>query len=788
MEKLCLSLLVFVLMLPCLEAQLPPAEKRVVTRVADLRPEFLSPKSGFHKYGTVSIVNDNGSPRISYKALLGSGDSPNMVLSAEEDGSFGYGDFGYMTHLAYEIEGVSGFGGYLGLTFVDQNDVSLWHSLGAPATAYPIRDSQQLFGSGLNLAHLKKVTLSCGNAVYDHTYCIRKLQFEYRPEVLLAQAEKLFKTVERQSLNEAEADELTAIRKQLADRYAPVKGETFRYEEAMAFNSAITTAMKQAKELLRRHNERVLPAATAGRYGVGIADSMTSVFLEGPGSEMHPATEVTLELAGHEYESFQVVVLASTPLRNVSVTVSTLTGPNGALLTAEAALVGHAKTYRQNYPQEYIGFYPDFIISYQHTCDIAANETVPFWVRIHAPAQSPQGEYSGTVTVTADGEKPWSFPLKARVFGFTLPDSTPIPTAWHVNDWQMSRFYKLDDSPRKQELEEAFIDMNCRYRIMYDQIYWAPTVKDYRHSYFEKVKRVNDKYGLHHFTLFNLFLPNKWITNPNDERVTASVNEMLAALDKWVPVCKELGIWEKAVVYGFDEAKMDSVTQRYFDALKAKCPELRVMTTARYGDPAIPAVKNLDIWVPGAKLFINRPDLVAANRAAGKKVYWYICDYPRPPEPTFMLEVPAAVPRVFMGLMTAKYRPDGFLYWSNIYWRNKEKEIYRIINEGPRTDWETRGGHPTDSEEGNLFCPGRDCTVLPSIRVENYRDGVEDLWYWTLLEQARKSASPALAEKAAKALAAGNNLVQGSSNYTTDPVLIRAWRHAIAECLEEILR
>ena len=68
--------------------------------------------------------------------------------------------------------------------------------------------------------------------------------------------------------------------------------------------------------------------------------------------------------------------------------------------------------------------------------------------------------------------------------------------------------------------------------------------------------------------------------------------------------------------------------------------------------------------------------------------------------------------------------------------------------------------------------------------MENYRDGVEDLWYWTLLEQARKSASPALAEKAAKALAAGNDLVQGSSDYTTDPVPIRAWRHTIAECLE----
>ena len=57
MKALNLLLPILLLSLAILYAQPETqAPSRIVGRIADLRTEFLSQKSGFHKYGTVSIA------------------------------------------------------------------------------------------------------------------------------------------------------------------------------------------------------------------------------------------------------------------------------------------------------------------------------------------------------------------------------------------------------------------------------------------------------------------------------------------------------------------------------------------------------------------------------------------------------------------------------------------------------------------------------------------------------------------------------------------------------------
>ena len=65
------------------------------------------------------------------------------------------------------------------------------------------------------------------------------------------------------------------------------------------------------------------------------------------------------------------------------------------------------------------------------------------------------------------------------------------------------------------------------------------------------------------------------------------------------------------------------------------------------------------------------------------------------------------------------------------------------VADGPRTNWNPATCN-TDNEEGNLFVPGRDLKILPTIRIENFRDGVEDLWYYRMLEKLVKQAEEAL--------------------------------------------
>ncbi|OQA74477.1 MAG: hypothetical protein BWY31_04781 [Lentisphaerae bacterium ADurb.Bin242] len=141
-----------------------------------------------------------------------------------------------------------------------------------------------------------------------------------------------------------------------------------------------------------------------------------------------------------------------------------------------------------------------------------------------------------------------------------------------------------------------------------------------------------------------------------------------------------------------------------------------------------------------------------------------------------------------MGMMTQKYKPDGFLYWAIISWREPQVQ-HGPVKYGPRTHWNpaTCGN---DNEEGNFFVPGQDYTILPTIRVENYRDGMEDYHYYLLLEklirEKQGKAASALLKKAREALTVPESIVKNTSVYTTDADAIRAERSRIAGLIEAL--
>ena len=74
---------------------------------------------------------------------------------------------------------------------------------------------------------------------------------------------------------------------------------------------------------------------------------------------------------------------------------------------------------------------------------------------------------------------------------------------------------------------------------------------------------------------------------------------------------------------------------------------------------------------------------------------------------------------------------------------------------------------------------------LPTQRLENFRDGLEDLAYAKLLRE-RLAANPrvAWADKAERLLDA-EGLVASMTDYTADPAAILAWRDAMADLIEK---
>jgi hypothetical protein len=171
----------------------------------------------------------------------------------------------------------------------------------------------------------------------------------------------------------------------------------------------------------------------------------------------------------------------------------------------------------------------------------------------------------------------------------------------------------------------------------------------------------------------------------------------------------------------------------------------------------------------------------AAARRQGRKVWWYICCSPHDPYANMFIECQGIEGRLLMGAQTVKYRPDGFLYYQTSIWNSP-----RPIGGGSAfTDWVARSW-TTYHGDGSWICCGPGGTPLATVRLENFRDGLEDFAYAKKLE-AKLAAEPDApwAPEAKRLLAVPETVVKDLANYTFDPAVLYAWRDAIADLIEK---
>jgi hypothetical protein len=342
--------------------------------------------------------------------------------------------------------------------------------------------------------------------------------------------------------------------------------------------------------------------------------------------------------------------------------------------------------------------------------------------------------------------------------------------------WRESPDYPVN-AWREHRAEWA--DFLADHYITIDSLYqysgWNP--------HFEDLKRLHDEGRLGTFNLgyFSVL----------GEEEKALEKWRAGVLDRLRPRydrAKELGILDHAYIYGCDEHPADQfpAVERAAAALKAAFPDVPVMTTTydhSFGLESV--IKSVDWWCPLTPRFDAAK--AAQARALGKHVWWYICCGPHHPFPNMFVEYPAIDGRVLMGAMTAKYRPDGFLYYQISIWNSQKP-----IESGPFTDWDPRSW-TTYHGDGSWTCVGPGGTPLPTVRLENFRDGLEDYAYHLCLEaavakaKAANSLSTERAEwlrQAEEALQVPTEVVSGLNAYTQKPEDVYRWRNRLAELIE----
>ena len=523
---------------------------------------------------------------------------------------------------------------------------------------------------------------------------------------------------------------------------------------------------------------------------VGFATSMEKLLPRETPFEIKPAREVEVSLARNEKESFQVAVLpAADTLRNVSVSVSDLKSAGGPVFPRDRIhcdVVGYVETKaRPPYGTAHIGWWPDPILNFLGPVEIAAGDLQSFWIRVRAPQGQPPGVYRGTLTVSAEGVPPQNFGLTVRVRAFTLPDHSPLPVAitFAPHDYPADEKQPLQGEYRNspdypihawKQHKLAWADMLADYYINYDSLYRSGPPD------FEIVKHLRDRGQL---VSFNLGIFDA------AARGGDAASNALAGLRVAYHQAKALGVLDHAYIYGFDECKpeMFPLLEQTAQTLRREFPGALLMTTSydhSFGLDTV--VKTIDAWCPLTPSF--KPDQAAQARAAGKQVWWYICCGPHHPHANLFIEYPAIEGRLLMGAMTAKQRPDGFLYYQISIWNSR-----RPITRGPFTDWDPRSW-TTYHGDGSWTCVGPDGTPLPTIRLENFRDGLEDYAYAVILEEIirqheTKPASLTASEKqwlteAKAALPVPESMVKTMTDYSREPAKLDAWRNRIGDLID----
>ncbi|MFP4499417.1 MAG: glycoside hydrolase domain-containing protein [Candidatus Hydrogenedentota bacterium] len=557
------------------------------------------------------------------------------------------------------------------------------------------------------------------------------------------------------------------------ERRACIKGE----------QQAARGRLTRLQALVGFHAE-ALDSGCPEAYGVGIATGMDKVMPRALDLPVRVGEGASIAAARREKEAFQVVVAPwQGDLEEVQVEVAALKNNTGDALPEDAVSVsamGYVKTEKPSrYPVDFVGWWPDPLLDFLDTVDVAQGDAQSFWVRVAVPKDQPAGAYRGEAVVSAKNAASYAVPVEVRVYDFTLPVASPLRTAITVTDNHVSRYGDWET------LKFQYADLLAEYYIDLDHSYRRAPAD------FEVVRYLEQKGVLRAFNLANIHKSE--LVPSMDEAAFEKAMTMIE--DRIRPAyeqAKEHGVLDKAYIYGFDEVGDDyfPVVQKVAKRLDALFPEPPLLTTTyddTYGFES--GATAVDGWIPLTPRY--DPEQAAAARAKGREVWWYICCGPIHPYANFLIEYPAIEARLLMGAMTAKYRPDGFLYYKITRWPHEDD---KPITGGPFVDWNP-ASYRDYNGDGSLLCPGEGGRPLPTIRLENFRDGLEDYAYVRILEErivaveehaSRSDQAKAWLEQAKAALEVPRPVVTNLREYTYDPTMVYAWRNRLAAAIESV--
>jgi hypothetical protein len=486
----------------------------------------------------------------------------------------------------------------------------------------------------------------------------------------------------------------------------------------------------------------------------------------------------SISLARNECESFQLVVRAARDLTAVTVIPGDLTSTAGAPAIPKSNVTVNAVGYIQMIKPFYTPYYirvpnqpkwPDPLLPV-NSADVARGTIEPFWITVYAPPGAAPGDYRGELTVSAQGVPPQKASFTVHVWDFTLPHESHLKTAFWLYGAQILQYHsiKSKDDPAYGAMLAKYDDNMLAHRMSNLEISInrpapLPAIEPGKPADFAAWDKWMDGWFAKGLTFFAVPISAE---DPKDVIILKS--------RVWAAHLREKGWLDRACVFMYDETyKGEEQRQWVHDG----DPSMRNALT-EVPSPKYPAV---DVWVPqmerGYEAF---PDAVKWARENNKVLWMYTSSPQSGPKgtnfyPNTNIDFPATHCRLIPWVCWQD-NLDGYLYWCVNRWENDP--------------WKTAETYRNQNGNGSFYYPGKDGPV-ESLRLDAFRDGMEDYEYFCLLKSRADAAradksKETLVSQADKALDLWADPKDFMYNVNRNPQLLYDRRSAIAQLIQSL--
>lgn len=384
------------------------------------------------------------------------------------------------------------------------------------------------------------------------------------------------------------------------------------------------------------------------------------------------------------------------------------------------------------------------------------------WITYNTTAETVPGSYQEVIVVEGEGMKQ-NIQVTIDVHETTLPVTPSIPAVFGI----VTKYLTDPQSEEKTVLnKEKWAELCLSYRM---NPYFSTWLEgSMRHEASSSPYRWNDQ------------RTKRFLSDPRFSRFALPFHSLSdEELKNMLHEAMETGMLDKSYFYLWDEPSLMeeyAMLKQYSKRIHDIAPEAKILTTFYCGPKEGLRKDDLfavfDLWKGDTQIYSmsnwalqNDESNAAKSRSLlrGNEEWWtYVCMGPGEKQPNLLLEMTGFQHRAVMW-RSWKDQTTGFLYWAvNAYGDANAMTFRDDLPDG----------------DGVLVYPGKEFDydgLVVSVRMERWRDSMEDYEYLALLEKriGRSDAEKIFSE-----------IYRGPSDYTSSVAQIEKFRSRVLGVLE----